>query len=92
MTKHLLHHLHGIVEYGIRYLQCLGISLTRYTKQDWVGSTIDKRSTSGCCFNLGSRVVSWLNRRKKYMALYLEDEKYIEASMETCEVIWLKKN
>ena len=88
-AKHILHYLHSIVEYGIRYFQDEGIKLIGYTDANWVGSTTNKRSTSRCCFSLGSGVVSWFSRKQKSVALSSAEEKYIAASMVTCEAIWL---
>ena len=62
-----------------------------YTNTNWVGSTTDKRSTSGCCFSLGSGFVSWFSRKQKFVALSSTDAEYIAASMVTCEAIWLRK-
>lgn len=77
--------------YGIRYVQGEGIRLMGYTDADWAGSTTDKWSTSGCCFSLGSRVVSWFSRKQKMVALSSTKVEYIAASMATCEAIWLRK-
>lgn len=90
-TKHVLHYLPGIVEYGIIYIWGEGIRLIGYIDVNWAGSTTEKRSTSGCCFSLGSGVVSWFNKKKNYMALTLVEVKYIAASMATCESLWLWK-
>jgi len=52
---------------------------------------MDKKSTSGCCFSLGSGVVSWFSRMQKSVALSSAEAEYIAASMATCEAIWLRK-
>ena len=62
-----------------------------YIDANWAGSTTDKRSTSGCCFSLGLGVVSWLNKKKNFVALSSAKAEYIAASMVTCEVIWTRK-
>ena len=62
-----------------------------YTDVDWAYSAMEKRSTSGCCFSLGSGVVSWFSRKQKFVALNSAEAKYIAASMATCEAIWLWK-
>jgi hypothetical protein len=90
-AKHVLRYLRGTVEYGIRYVRGEGIRLIGYTDADWAGSPTDKRSTSGCCFNLGSGVVSWFSRKQKSVALSSTEAEYIAASMATCEAIWLRK-
>lgn len=60
-----------------------------YTNVDWARGTTYKMGTSGCCFSLGSRVVSWFSTRQKSMALSSAKVEYIAASMVTCEAIWL---
>jgi hypothetical protein len=57
-TKHVLKYLRGIVEYGLRYLGDGEVKLQGYSDLDWAGSAIDRKSTSRCCFNLGSTMVS----------------------------------
>jgi hypothetical protein len=58
-TKHVLRYLRGMVEYGLSYIQRDGVKLTGFTNADWAGNTtVDRKSTTGCCFSLGSRVVS----------------------------------
>jgi hypothetical protein len=51
------------MEYGLRYIGGYGVDLQRYTDSDWVGSVIDRKNTLGCCFNLGSTVITWFNRK-----------------------------
>jgi hypothetical protein len=63
-AKHVLRYLRGTVEYGLSYIQGDGVKLMGYTDADWAGNTVDRKSTSGCCFSLGSGVVSWFNRKQ----------------------------
>jgi hypothetical protein len=34
------------------------VKLQGYTDSDWAGSAVDRKSTSGCCFSLGSGMAS----------------------------------
>ena len=52
---------------------------------------MDRKSTLGCCFNMGSGVVSWYNRKQKFFALSFAEAKYMATSIATCEAIWLLK-
>jgi hypothetical protein len=58
---------------------------------DWAGNTMERKSTSRCCFNLGSRVVCWFSRKQKLVALSCAEAKYMAASLAACEGIWLQK-
>eukprot|EP00253_Pinus_taeda_P023529 PITA_23529 len=56
--KRVFRYLQGIVEYGLDYVRGDGIRLIGCTNSDWVSITSDRKSTFGCCFSLGSVVVS----------------------------------
>ena len=68
-AKHILRHLKGIVDYGLKYEANQKINLEGYVDSYWAGSAIDRKSTSGCCFSMGSGVISWLSRKHSCMAL-----------------------
>jgi hypothetical protein len=68
-TKHWLRYLRGTVGFGLRYVWVDGVRLHGYSDSDWEGSTVDRKSTSGGCFNLGSIVVSWFNGKQTSVAL-----------------------
>jgi hypothetical protein len=76
-TKHVLRYLRGIVEYGLRYLGDGEVKLQGYSDSDWVGSATDRKSTSGCCFSLGSMMISWFNRKQTSVALSSTEAEYM---------------
>eukprot|EP00253_Pinus_taeda_P024462 PITA_24462 len=51
----------------------------------------ERKSTSGCCFGLGSAVVSWFSRKQQSVALGSAEADYMAASVASCEAIWLRK-
>jgi hypothetical protein len=55
------------------------------------GSVSDRKSTSGCCFSLGSAMISWQSRKQSRIALSTAEEEYIVACSASCEAIWLQK-
>ena len=57
-AKHVLRYLQGTIGYGLIYASGVELSLQGYSDADWVGSAVDKKITSGCCFTLGSTMVS----------------------------------
>ena len=63
-AKHALRYLQGTVDYGLDYRQGDGVRLAGYTDSDWASLASDRKSTSGCCFGLGSAIVSWFNRKQ----------------------------
>ena len=90
-AKHVVHYLQGTLHYGLDYRQGDGVRLAGYTDSDWAGCASDRKSTSGCCFGLGSTVVSWFSWKQKPIALSSSEAEYIAASQASCEAIWLRK-
>ena len=58
---------------------------------DWVGNAIDRKSTLGCCFSIGSSVIYWFSKKQSYMALSTTEAEYVAAFLSSCEVVWLRK-
>ena len=83
-AKHILRYLRGTINYGIKYEENQNINLEGYVDLDWVGNAIDRKSTSGCCFSMGSSVIYWFSRKESCMELSIAKEKYVA----TCSTIW----
>ena len=62
-AKHVLRYLKGTIDYGLRYVLDCEFGLVGYTDSDWAGSVTDWKSTSGCCFSLGSIVIAWGSKK-----------------------------
>ena len=62
-AKHILRYLRGTIDYGMKYESNPKINLEGYVNSDWVGSAIDRKSTSGCCFSMGLGVISWFSKK-----------------------------
>ena len=90
-AKHILRYLRGTVDYGLKYEANQNINLEGYVDSDWEGSAIDRKSTSGCCFSMGSGVISWFSRKQSYVALSTAKEYYVTACSTSCEAVWLQK-
>eukprot|EP00253_Pinus_taeda_P003531 PITA_03531 len=89
-AKNLLRYLRGTITHGLRYI-ARDVRLLGYTDVDWACSVVDRKSTSRCCFSLGSASISWMSRKQKSMALSTAEAEYIAASMASCEALWLRK-
>ena len=91
VAKHVLRYLKGTIDYGLNYERRDGIELTGHIDYDWAGSVVDRKSTSGCCFTLGSTVVLWFSKKQKSVALSSVEVEYMAVSLASCEAIWLCK-
>ena len=67
--KHVMRYLKGNLDYGIIYASSGEIKLHGYTDSYWGGCVKDRKSTSRCCFSLGSCMISWFSRKKTSIAL-----------------------
>jgi len=90
VAKHMLRYLSGTFNLGMIY-NAKDVRLHGYIDVDWAWNVIDKKSTSRCWFSLGSAMISWMSRKKKFMNLSKVEANYIVASMDRCQVVWLRK-
>ena len=81
----------GIVDYGLKYDANQKINLEVYVDSDWAGSAIDRKSTLGCCFSMGSGVISWFSRKQSCVALSTAEAEYVATCSASCEAVWLQK-
>ena len=86
-AKHILRYLRGIVNHGLKYDVNQKINLEGYVDLDWAGSAIERKSTSGCCFSMGSGVISWFSRKQSCLALSTAEAEYVTACSASCEVV-----
>ena len=77
VAKHVVRYLKGTIEYGIKYDTNQKINLEVYVDSYWADSSINKKSTLGCCFSMRSGVISWFGRMESCMALSIAEEKML---------------
>ena len=76
---------------GLKYEENQKINLEGYVDLDWEGSAINRKSTLGCCFSIGSGVISWFTWKKSCVALSIAEAEYVAACSASCESVWLRK-
>lgn len=90
-AKHVLRYIQGTVNYGLLYTRRNDIRLSGFTDANCTRSSVDQKSTSGYCFNIGLGMTSWCSRKQKFVALSSAKAEYMAASTASCEAIWLRK-
>ena len=81
-AKHVLRYLRGTTSYGLRYTSSLDMRMHGYANADWAKSAVDQQSNYGCCFTLGSAMVSWCSRKQSFVALSTIEAEYISLCVE----------
>ena len=90
-AKHVVRYLRGTIDYGLRYTSARGETLSSYIDSNWASSAVDRKSTSGYCFSMGSTMISWYSRKQSSVALSTAEAEYIVAGDVGKEAIWLRK-
>lgn len=67
---HTLRYLRATADYAFFYATSVALVLYGYTDADWASSILDKRSTSGYMFSIGSAVVTWSSKKQPTIALW----------------------
>jgi hypothetical protein len=91
VVKHIMRYVRGTIAYGLRYTSSGGVMLHGFTDSDWMGSTVDRKSTSRYCFNLDSTMIFWSSRKQGSVAQSTAEAEYIVASAAGKEAVWLRK-
>jgi hypothetical protein len=89
--KHVMRYLKGTLDCGLSYDGDHDFTLSGYTDSDWARSVSNRKSTSGCCFSLGSTMISWQSRKQSNIVFSIVEAEYIATCSASCETIWLRK-
>jgi hypothetical protein len=81
-VKIILRYLKGTLDFGLWYSRSKDFTLTIYATVDLVGSSSDKKSSSGGAFFLGNFLVLWLSKKQTSISLSTSEAEYIAAT--TC--------
>ena len=90
-VKHVMRYHKGTLDCVLIYTADTEFKLFNYTDSNCVGIVEHSKRNSGCCFCLGSSVISWLRRKKKSVSLSTAKAKYIAACSTFSEAVWLRK-
>jgi hypothetical protein len=85
-----MRYLKGTLDCGLSYDGDHAFTLSGYTDSDWAISFSNKKSTSGCCFSLGSVMISWQSRKKSNISLSTLEAEYIVVCSSSYKAIWLR--
>nr|GEU39270.1 uncharacterized mitochondrial protein AtMg00810-like [Tanacetum cinerariifolium] len=89
-VKRIFQYLRGTVNRGLWYLKDSLIALTAFADADHVGCQDTRHSTSGSLQFLGDRLISWLSKRQKCVAISCTKAEYITLSGCCAQILWMR--
>ncbi|GJS29105.1 uncharacterized mitochondrial protein-like protein [Tanacetum coccineum] len=73
-------YLKGQPKLGLWYPKYSHFDFVAYTDSDYAGASLDRKSTTGCCQFLGSRLILWQCKKQTVVANSTTETKYVAAS------------
>nr|GEW36578.1 retrotransposon protein, putative, Ty3-gypsy subclass [Tanacetum cinerariifolium] len=90
VVKRIFRYLKGQPTLGLCYPKDSPLELIAYSDSDYAGASLDRKSTTGCCQFLDSRLISWQCKKQTIMANSTTEAEYITASNCCGQVLWLQ--
>ncbi|GKV19874.1 hypothetical protein SLEP1_g30074 [Rubroshorea leprosula] len=90
-AKHVLKYVKGTIDFRVMYSRSDEIKLLGFTNSDWARSEDDMKSTLGCCFYIGSGMISWCSRKQDAVAQSTTESEYIAATDAANQAIWMRQ-
>nr|GEY90862.1 putative ribonuclease H-like domain-containing protein [Tanacetum cinerariifolium] len=83
-------YLKGQPKLGLWYPKVSSFDLEAYSDSDYAGANPDKKSTTGGCQFLGSRLISWQCKKQTIMATSTTEAEYVAAAHCCGQVLWIQ--
>ena len=91
-VKRIMRYLRGTGDMGLLYdgneetTTCVG-----YSHANWAGDLDDRKSTSGCVFQISNAAISWRSKKQSCVVLSTAEAEYMALASATQEAIWLQQ-
>ncbi|GKA02564.1 putative ribonuclease H-like domain-containing protein [Tanacetum coccineum] len=89
VVKRIFRYLKGQPKLGLWYPKDSPFDLVAYTDSDYAGASLDRKSTTGGCQFLGSRLISWQCKKQTVVANSITEAEYVAASSCCGQVLWI---
>nr|GEX77999.1 hypothetical protein [Tanacetum cinerariifolium] len=90
VVKRTFRYLKGQPKLGLWYLKDSPFDLVAYTDSDYVGASLDMKSTTGSCQFLKCRLISWQCKKQTMVSNSITEAKYVAASSCCGQVLWIQ--
>ncbi|GJT91183.1 putative ribonuclease H-like domain-containing protein [Tanacetum coccineum] len=89
-VKRIFRYLKGQPKLGLWYPKDSPFDLVAYTDSDYAGASLDRKSTTGGCQFLRSRLISWQCKKQTVVANSTTEAEYVAASSCCGQVLWIQ--
>ncbi|GJW22220.1 putative ribonuclease H-like domain-containing protein [Tanacetum coccineum] len=89
-VKRIFRYLKGQPKLGLWYPKDSPLILEAFSDSDYVGTNLDRKSITGGCQFLGSRLISWQCKKQTVVANSTTEAEYIVASHCCGQVLWIQ--
>ncbi|XP_057864409.2 secreted RxLR effector protein 161-like [Cryptomeria japonica] len=79
--KRILRYIAGTLDYGILYSITNDFQLIGYTDSDFAGNIVDRKSTSGYAFHLGTGIVAWASKKQPIVTISSAEAEYVAENL-----------
>ncbi|GKD21740.1 retrovirus-related pol polyprotein from transposon TNT 1-94, partial [Tanacetum coccineum] len=87
---HMYRYLKGQPKLGLWYPKDSPFDLVAYTDSDYAGASLDRKSTTGGCQFLGSRLISWQCKKQTVDANSITEAEYVAVLSCYGQVLWIQ--
>ncbi|GJS89951.1 putative ribonuclease H-like domain-containing protein [Tanacetum coccineum] len=89
-VKRIFRYLKGQPKLGLWYPRDSPFDLEVYSDSDYVGASLDKKSTTGGCQFLSKRLISWQCKKQTIVANFTTEAEYVAAAHCCRHVLWIQ--
>ncbi|GJU65796.1 putative ribonuclease H-like domain-containing protein [Tanacetum coccineum] len=89
-VKRIFRYLKGQPKLGLWYPKDSPFDLEAYTDSDYAGASLDRKSTTGGCQFLGSRLISWQCKKQTIVANSTTKAEYVAVANCCGQVLWIQ--
>ncbi|GJT62062.1 putative ribonuclease H-like domain-containing protein [Tanacetum coccineum] len=89
-VKRIFKYLKGKPHLGLWYPRESSFDLEAFSDSDYAGANLDRKSTTGGCQFLGSRLISWQCKKQTIVATSTTEAEYVAAASCCGQVLWIQ--
>ncbi|GJZ86846.1 hypothetical protein Tco_0658456 [Tanacetum coccineum] len=89
-VKRIFRYLKGQPKLGLWYPRDSPFDLEAFSDSDYVGASLDRKSTTGGCQFLGKRLISWQCKKQTIVANSTTKAEYVAAANCCGQVLWIQ--